>query len=62
MICKDCENKNIVRGLKQIKCIKCDKKVMVNFVYSNICLECSNKYLICQCCGEEIKENKKENI
>ena len=56
MICNDCENKNIVRGIKQIKCFKCDKKVMVNFVYGNICLECSNNLLICQCCGKEIKE------
>jgi len=55
MICRDCENKNIVRGIKHVKCIKCGKDTMVNFVYSNICLECSNNNLICQCCGKEIK-------
>jgi len=58
MICKECENKNIVRGIKLIKCFNCNKETYVGFCYSNICLECSNKYLICQCCGEKIKSIK----
>jgi len=59
MICKECKNKSIVRGLKHVKCFKCDKETTVNFVYSNICTDCSDTYLICQCCGKIIK-NKKE--
>ena len=57
MICKECENKNIIRGIKHVKCINCGKDTMVNFVYSDICLECSNNLLICQCCGKEIKKD-----
>jgi len=58
MICKECKNKSIIRGIKQIKCFKCNIETTVNFVYSDICACCSDTYLICQCCGKEI--NNKE--
>ena len=56
MICKNCKNKSIARGIKQIKCFKCDKKTLVNYAYSNICSECSDNLNICQYCGEVIKK------
>ena len=52
MICKDCKNKPIVRGIKHIKCFKCGKKAIVNSVYGHICDNCSDTYIICQYCGK----------
>lgn len=56
MICEKCRNKAIVRGMKQIKCFKCNKETMINYIYSNICSECSDNLNICQYCGEIIKK------
>jgi len=55
MICKECKNKPIARGIKHIVCFLCSKETLVNSSYVNICVNCSDDLLICQCCGEKIK-------
>jgi len=55
MLCKECKNKPIVRGIKHIACFLCSKETFVNSSYVNICVNCSDKLLICQCCGKHIK-------
>ena len=63
MICKECKNKPIIRGLKSIKCINCSKETIVNYAFTNICNDCSDTYLKCQCCGKELKnKNKRRDI
>lgn len=55
MLCKECNEKGVVRGVKHITCFKCGKKdVLVNYAYSNICPDCSYDYVICQYCGKNI--------
>jgi len=56
LICKNCRGKSIVRGIKQINCLSCGKKTMVNYAYTNICEDCSNALQKCQCCGEKINQ------
>ena len=58
MICKDCRNKSIVRGIKHVTCLNCGKQIMVNFAFANICEDCSNELQKCQCCGEGIKKEE----
>jgi len=62
MICKDCRDKHIARGMKEIICFKCGKITYINSVYSNVCNNCSDIYLICQYCDKEIKLEIPENI
>lgn len=56
MLCKDCKDKPLARGIKIIKCFKCGKETIVNCDYSNVCNDCSDIYVICQYCGKEIKK------
>ena len=58
MICKNCEKKPIHRGVKQVKCFKCNQIVMINSAFSHICKDCSNVSGICQYCGKDMKHNK----
>jgi len=55
MLCKECKNKHIARGVKYITCFLCSKETLVNSSYSNICIDCSDDLLICQHCGKDIK-------
>ena len=60
MICNSCKNKGIYQALKQVICIYCNKKVLINSIsYKNICKTCSDKLQICQLCGKIIKEENK---
>jgi ribosomal protein S27E len=61
MICKECKDKPIVRGIKHIKCFKCGKEAIVNSAYNNICNDCSGTYVICQYCGKEIKPDSENH-
>lgn len=62
MLCNECKNKSVVRGIKQITCLDCYKEVGVNYAYgANICEDCSNKTNNCVCCGSLI-ENSYEAI
>ena len=58
MICNKCKDKPILRGIKIVKCVKCNKDTAISYAYSNICNKCSDTHMICQCCGKEI--NNKE--
>ena len=54
MICESCNNKPLHRGLKQVKCFKCGKIVMINSAFFDICENCSVIHHICQYCGKQI--------
>lgn len=56
MICKECKDKPVVRGVKTINCKICGCGAFVNYGYQEICEECSDEKLICQYCGKEIKK------
>jgi hypothetical protein len=56
MLCKECRDKPIVRGLKTIECKFCGCQTFVNYAYQDICEDCSDDKMICQCCGKEIKK------
>jgi len=56
MICNKCKDKPILRGIKFVKCVKCNEDTAISYAYSNICNNCSDTYLICQCCGKEIEK------
>lgn len=58
MICENCKNKPIARGIKRTECCKCGKHTIVNYAYKDICTDCSEKYHICQYCGESIIASK----
>lgn len=62
MICKDCKTKPVARGIKFVKCLRCNKDVYVNCFHSNICTNCSDNLVICQYCGKEIKQIEPEPI
>jgi len=52
MQCKDCLGKEVVRGLKCVKCLYCGENVTVNYAFSPICEPCAIEHLVCQCCGK----------
>jgi len=56
MICNKCKDKPILRGIKFVKCVKCNEDTAISYAYNNICNDCSDNYLICQCCGKEVKK------
>jgi len=56
MICNKCKDKPILRGIKIVKCVKCNKDTAISYAYSNICNKCSDTHMICQCCGKEIEK------
>jgi len=58
MICKKCKSKPTARGLRDITCILCNKKAMVNVAFRHICNECSDKKIVCQYCGDKTIEGK----
>ncbi len=59
MICNNCKDKPVVRGVKDVKCLKCGDITITNSNYINICKNCSDKLLLCQCCG--YKDEKLSN-
>jgi hypothetical protein len=62
MVCKECKNKSIHRGIKQIECYVCGKIAVVNSAYQgHICSDCSDEQGVCQFCGDEIAKHKKKN-
>ncbi|MFW6242692.1 MAG: hypothetical protein ACOC2W_00875 [bacterium] len=52
-LCQDCISKPIARGIKEIKCMYCGKKRLVNALHLDVCNECSLKKNICQKCGNK---------
>ncbi len=56
MICEKCIDKPVVRGIKTVKCLKCGDIVTTSSNYINICQKCSNKLLLCECCGKKIEK------
>lgn len=58
MICKECKNKPIARGIKFVKCFRCDENTTVNSFHKNICNDCSDKYQVCQYCGNKIEQHQ----
>ena len=53
MVCKECKNKPLVRGIKFVKCLKCGKDCHVMYGDLDICEECSDEFGICNRCGKE---------
>jgi len=52
MLCENCKNKPVARGLKSIKCLSCGENKLTNYAYnSGICENCSDKLAKCVCCG-----------
>ena len=58
MICKECINKPLARGIKFVTCFKCGNKTTINYFYHQICKDCSNMLYICEYCGKEINNAK----
>ena len=55
MICEKCVNKDvIIRGVKIVRCIFCQKETMIPYNGFEICENCSNEQHVCQLCGNEI--------
>jgi len=56
MLCDNCKNKNkpIILNI-ETSCFKCGKNIPIKHAWRNICIDCSDTYLICQCCSKEIK-------
>ena len=56
MFCIDCKDKQLIRGIKKITCLKCQKGVMTNCLFiGNVCDRCSDNFSICKCCGKKIE-------
>ena len=51
MECKICAPKPLVRGFKKFKCSMCGVDSVASPSSTDICLDCSEKYSICQTCG-----------
>jgi len=63
MICKDCENKPLARGVKQIQCMVCNGRFVTNSIYgTSICNHCSESKGICQYCGKETNFHKERVV
>ncbi len=55
MLCEECKNKPIAKGIKLIKCWCCLREVAINMAYnSHLCRECSEKRCECECCNKRI--------
>ena len=54
MLCSSCKDKPIHRGIKTIKCSKCNNKSMINSAhgngYNSVCNVCSDRFGICVSC------------
>lgn len=64
MLCKKCRDTNeVVRGVKQIKCLNCYKETIVSANYNaQICHECSDDTLNCIKCGALIEKHKRYKV
>lgn len=55
MLCKQCEAKPIVRGIKTIRCRQCRKDTCINYAYAGwFCKDCSCNLGKCMACGKKI--------
>ena len=61
MLCKECKNKPIARGVKKIKCLHYKTNGITNCEYINLCNTCSYMIRKCQRCGADI-ERKNNTI
>jgi hypothetical protein len=64
MVCKDCTEKPLVRGIKFVKCIKCGKDCHIMYGDFDICEECSDEFGVCKRCGKKVitKSNTDINL
>ena len=56
MICGKCYNEPVVKGIKQTRCVVCEKECHTIINYANVCFDCSEQYNICQSCGENFNK------
>lgn len=61
MICKDCKDKPLARGIKDIKCYRCGEKSMTNVSFMSICEVCSDMLSICQVCSKNTRVTNEGN-
>lgn len=64
MVCKECKNKPLVRGISQVICAMCGKDSATMYGDFNICNDCSDEYARCKRCGKKIlkEENNKSRL
>lgn len=53
-LCKVCSNEPIAKGIKIIKCIKCNKEVLTNVEYVMVCYDCCKENNTCMKCGKSL--------
>lgn len=53
-LCKKCAEEPIAKGIKIIRCLKCNKETLTNVEYGMICDACYKKSNICVKCGKSL--------
>lgn len=53
-LCLRCKKESVARGIKDIKCVRCEKRVMINVDFMEFCNDCANEMNACQRCGKEL--------
>jgi len=56
MTCGKCIGLPLAKGIKFVKCNQCGVKTSINAIGYEICKSCSDKYNICNMCGEEFRK------
>ena len=61
MVCKDCKDKPLIRGINFAKCIKCGKDCHIMYGDFDICEECSDEFGVCKRCGKKVATENNTN-